>query len=270
MQKIGIYFSTKEHAQQTADEITTWLEKQGVAPVHIIRSGGKDIPELDLIISIGGDGSLLTVAALLEERVIPVLGVNAGNLGFLTSTKRDEVIKELESVLAGRYSIEKRLMLRSCIVGTDSPAPVLHDVLNDIVINREGLTRFVDISVTVNESLLTAFGGDGVIVATPTGSTAYSLSAGGPLLFPTLQGILITPICPHSLHSRPVIVPADQEISVTVHWEREDDTVSFARDGQRKNIVPSSSTVKIVQSPRTFHLVHGSQRSFYDLVREKL
>jgi len=270
MQKIGIFFSAKDHAKKISQDIHAWLVEKGKTVSTFSHIDKQAISDVDLLISVGGDGSLLTVASLLDRSDIPVLGVNAGNLGFLTSTKKEEVIKELESVFAGRYSIEKRIMIRTFLGADKSDENRCEHVLNDIVINREGLTRFVEISVEVNDSMLMRFGGDGVIIATPTGSSAYSLSAGGPLLYPTLEGILLTPICPHSLRSRPVIIPADQEVKITVHCEKEDDAVSITFDGQRKESIPSKSIVTVVKSPRYFNMVYCSQRSFYDVVREKL
>lgn len=270
MQKIGIYFSAKDHAKVISENIQSWLKEKGKTVYSFSHLDKKVISDVDFIISVGGDGSLLTVASLIKGHDIPVLGVNAGSLGFLTTTKKEEVIKELESIFAGRYSIEKRLMIRAYFGKEKTDATLCDDVLNDIVINREGRTRFLDITVEVGDSTLMKFGGDGVIIATPTGSTAYSLSAGGPLLFPTLSGILITPICPHSLRSRPVIVPANQEVRVTVCCEKEDDDALIICDGQRKSTIPSRSVVTIVKSPHCFNVVYCSQRSFYDVVREKL
>lgn len=270
MQKIGIYYSNKDHACVIAREISSWLEKIDKTVCDISSHADASFPDVDLVISVGGDGSLLTVASLLGERTIPVLGVNAGNLGFLTSTRQEEFIKELESVFQGQYSIEKRLMIRTCLAHDVSKELCGEDVLNDIVINREGLTRFITLSIYVDDSTLMRFGGDGLIISTPTGSSAYSLSAGGPLLFPTLEGILITPICPHSLRIRPIIVPAGQEIKIFVECERPEDKAAIVFDGQRKKVIDSGSVVTAKKSPKSFHLVYCSQRNFYDIVREKL
>jgi NAD+ kinase len=270
MQTIGIYYSNKDHAHAIAREISAWIKAQNKKVYDITACPNATIPDIDLVISVGGDGSLLRVAFLLGDRDIPVLGVNAGNLGFLTSTRQEEFIKELESVFQGQYSIEKRLMVRTYLGGGATKDLVHDDVLNDIVINREGLTRFLTLTIDVDDSTLMRFGGDGLIVSTPTGSSAYSLSAGGPLLFPTLEGILITPICPHSLRIRPVIVPAGQTIKITLECENSDDRAAIVFDGQRRNIIHSGSVVTVKKSPRSFQLVYCSQRNFYDIVREKL
>jgi len=267
MQTIGLVHNPeKEKAGQLAHEIAEWLcgRKKTVYTIT------DEIPEaIDMIISIGGDGTLLHLAGRLKERPIPVLGVNAGSLGFLTSVKASEIFTELEFILAGRYTIETRSMISATISGQAENVPEHFDVLNDVVINREGLTRFLTSTILVDRSPLTQFGGDGVILATATGSTAYSLSAGGPFLYPTLKDILITPLCPHSLKTRPVIIPHGATIEVVVTCEEATDRALVSFDGQEKRIIPSGARITVTESAYTFRVVRSSQRSFYDVIHEK-
>ncbi len=272
MQKIGLFYNTdREKSATLANDISEWLRDRGkevCALLHI--NPDDDLETLDLVISIGGDGSLLKVASIIKQHTVPVLGVNAGSVGFLTSVKAEEVFQELEAVIEGKFIAEERLMLTTFLKGDKAGEQECHEVLNDVVISREGMTRFLKISVHVDGSLLTQFGGDGVIISTPTGSSAYSLSAGGPLLYPTLQDILITPLCPHSLKSRPVVVPSNQEVTITLECEKEADKACIVFDGQLKKEIASHSDIMVKKSSCVFHLFTCSRRSYYNVIDEKL
>ncbi len=271
MQTIGIFYSKeKKKSSELAKNITGWLNKKAKKVCEITEDiSSNKFSDLDLIISIGGDGSLLKLASIIKERSIPVVGVNAGRLGFLTNIKENEVFQELELIFSGKYITEERLMLSACVKENSSREEECFSVLNDVVISREGVTRFLTITVSVDNNTVTQFGGDGVIVATPTGSTAYSLSSGGAFLFPSLEGIIITPVCPHSLQTRPVVVPSDTHIEIRLECEKKSDHAFVIFDGQEKRKVFSNSVVNIVKAPHSFHFITSSQRSYFDIVREK-
>ncbi len=267
MRKIAFYYNDKhKSAVVLFEQISDWLEKIGKEPIDYLKNNGA---EADLLVSIGGDGTLLKSASFVKDKNIPILGVNAGSLGFLTSSKADELRDTLLMIFEGRYTLEERLMLR-VFVESKKVENVIADVLNDVVITREGVSRFIGLSVEIDGVSLMEFGGDGVIVATPTGSSAYSLSAGGPLLYPTLEGMLITPLCPHSLKTRPVIVGASQRIKISLSGRKREHYASVIFDGQHKIRLEEGESVIVKRAPFNISLVHCVKRSFYDIIKEKL
>jgi len=269
MQTIGLFFNQKKkQCSDLADKITVWLKKEGrkVREISTDEQSHK-LPQMDFIICIGGDGSLIRLASVLQDVIIPVLGVNAGSLGFLTTVKKEEVFEELTCVLSGDYTTQDRFMLRAALKGKKAER---FSILNDIVVSREGSTRFLDVVVKVGKSIVANFGGDGVIISTPTGSTAYSLSAGGPLLYPTLESVVITPVCPHSLKTRACVVPSDVTITVQVFCERDNEHACAIFDGHEKRAVASGSTVTINKATHVFKLIHTTHRNYFDIVNEKL
>ncbi|MBU1863570.1 MAG: NAD(+)/NADH kinase [Candidatus Omnitrophica bacterium] len=270
MQKIGIFHNPqKEKAITFAHTISDWLIKQKKVVQDIVSDNEeKSISSLDLIICVGGDGSLLKLSSFLRGASVPIVGVNAGNLGFLTHVKEDEIFEELNQIFSGDYECEERLMLTVTIVRNNKVHASFH-VLNDVVISREGLARFLGIEVKVDNSTVTSFGGDGVIVATPTGSSAYSLSAGGPFLYPTLEAMVITPLCPHSLKRSTCVVPAHVTISITARGEGEDEHACVLLDGQEKKTIGSCDTVTVTKAPYSFRLIKSSRREYFDIVNEK-
>ena len=272
MQKVGIFFNQhNEKASLVAQSIKEWLGKKSKTVYSIIDKSSKDeIESLELVVSVGGDGSLLKVASICKGMDVPILGINAGNLGFLTSVKAEEVFEELESVLAGRYNDDERIMLNASLVNSNKESEEVLGILNDVVISREGLTRFLNVSISVDGDLLTEFGGDGVIIATPTGSSAYSMSAGGPLVYPSIEAIIITPLCAHSLRSRPIIVSASNSISISVRCENEEDLASVIFDGQMKRKVHSHADITVRKSSETVRVIKCSHRSYFDVIHEKL
>lgn len=238
---------------------------------------GVPLTESDVVLSLGGDGTLLHAARTLASSRVPILGVNVGRLGFLTELEVDELESGLERLLKGDYTIEERLMLAATTfsrpeqptveVGA-SARPETYLALNDIVITRGTLARIITMSVLVNGEHVADFIADGVIVATPTGSTAYSLSAGGPIVNPNLECIIITPICPHSLTARSVLVPADETIDIVIDNAYGEATLTA--DGQTTAFVNTGDTIRVQRAPWSARLVRLQHYNFYQVVYKRL
>jgi len=224
--------------------------------------------QVDLIIVFGGDGTLLSVARLDNIDQIPVLAVNLGSLGFLTEISADEIGPVIDKVFAGDYGIDRRMLLEAMLIqrGNDR-GPAFH-ALNDIVVNKGALARMMDMDTYVNDSYLNLFKADGLIICTPTGSTGYSLSAGGPIVYPSLNLISITPICPHTLTNRPLIISDDSIISVELKSESED--VFITVDGQVGMRMERYDRVVVRKSPKTLSLVKSPFRSYFEILKQKL
>lgn len=241
-----------------------------------IPGGGAQLAEevdsLDLLVSLGGDGSLLRAARLVMGKDVPVLGINLGNLGFLTSISGEDLAEGLSKVLSGEYSLERRRTLHASVVGPDGS--VRRDVaaLNDVVVHKSGVARVTNLDLWVRiggqEEEIGSFSGDGVVLSTPTGSTAYSLSAGGPIIVPELPCFLVTPICPHTLAVRPLVVPGDGEISVQA-FERGEPLV-LTVDGQEGYPLAEGDRVVVGMSDQTVPLVRLPGHSFFATLRQKL
>jgi len=223
--------------------------------------------EIDLYVVIGGDGTLLSVARSMAARPRPILGINLGGLGFLTETSLEEIEPALEEVLQGRYRLERRMSLE---VSHLRSGRVLtrRSVLNDVVINKGALARIVDLGVTVDRQFVTTYKADGLIVSSPTGSTAYSLSAGGPIIHPAMAALLIAPICPHTLTMRPLVVPETSRIEIALRTD--DSEVYLTLDGQVGYPLKTKDKVRVVRGPRPVLMVRSGRKSFYDVLRHKL
>jgi len=222
--------------------------------------------QADVVIVFGGDGTLLSAVRLLEGRPTPVLGVNLGGLGFMAEVRIEEFHDAIRKALAGQCSIEDRVMLKAWIhrSGGRIAQP---SVLNDIVLNKGALARIVHIDVAVDGQHLTTFHADGLIVSTPTGSTAYSLSAGGPILYPTLRSLLLTPICPHTLGNRPIVLPDDVTITAAISSGED---VYLTLDGQVGFPLEPGDVVEISKSVHTARLLIPCERDYFDVLRTKL
>ncbi len=223
---------------------------------------------VDLIIVFGGDGTLLSVARQEGVETIPVMAVNLGGLGFLTEISQDEITRVLDRVLAGNYSIDRRMMLDAAIYRVGNDTGATFQALNDIVVNKGALARMMDLDTSVNGSYLNRFKADGLIISTPTGSTGYSLSAGGPIVYPSLNLISITPICPHTLTNRPLIISDDSTISIELMSESED--VFLTVDGQVGMRMERNDRVVVKKSSKTLSLVKSPFRSYFEILKQKL
>jgi NAD+ kinase len=232
-------------------------------------ASGRDMAELaDALVVLGGDGTLLAASRLLQDRLIPVLGVNLGSLGFLTETTLGELYPTLQGVIDGRYEHEDRRLLRAVVHRRGRPE-VAADVLNDVVITKAGPSRIIELDVAVDRQFVSSFRADGIIVSSPTGSTAYNLAAGGPILHPTLPAVVVTPICPHMLTNRPLVVGDGTLVEVRLRDAR-DVEVYAALDGQETFAFVEGDFVTVTGSTRRLKLVTARNRDYYEVLRTKL
>ncbi len=270
IKKIAVVVNPKKvTASSLLLKLESWLKERQIQVMDTVSSSLADtLHEASLVVCLGGDGTLLHLAHHMKGRDIPVLGVNLGSLGFLTEVKEAEVYDELQSFLAGRFQVEERLML-SCRA-TSKAVQREYDfcALNDIVISREGLSRILQVEVCVGNEKLTSFAGDGVIVATPTGSTAYSLSAGGAVVHPKVDAILITPICPHASALRSILVDERERITVKIEAAKESSKGLLTADGQENVEIDDSYTVEISKHSHRLKLLKSSKRGYFATLRE--
>jgi NAD+ kinase len=242
----------------------------GVPPERPTASREQLPHECDLIVALGGDGTLIGVAGRIAESGadVPILGVNFGSLGFLTEITLPELYDALAAVLAGLATIEPRAMLAARTVRNDTPFAD-HVVLNDIVITKGALSRIIEMSVGVGDAPVTRVRADGLIIASPTGSTAYNLAAGGPIVHPAVDAILLTPIAPHTLTNRPIVIAGSSEVHVRPIMD-EHDEVFVTFDGQSGFPLRPNDLVSVRRAPRPVRIVRSASRSYFDVLREKL
>ena len=221
----------------------------------------------DLLLVLGGDGTLLAAARVAAPRGIPILPINMGSLGFLTSFTVDELYPALEETLAGRSSVSERVMLQVELLRGGSPVDQQH-VLNDAVINKSSLARMIELELLIDGDFVCRYRSDGLVVATPTGSTAYSLSAGGPILHPAVEAFVITPICPHTLSDRPVVVRDFSCIEVKLASNAESAFVTL--DGQKGVPIAEHDRIRITRSPQCLKLIQPPKKSYFEILRNKL
>ena len=256
------------HVERRGHEVRCDLEVAELVPdVSVAVCERTEIPDqVDLMIVLGGDGTLLSIARAAAVADTPVVGVNYGALGFLTSTPREDMYPALDRILSGEYRRTVRAMLQASLPEREDP--MAWDVLNDAVINKTSLARIAEIDVAVDDEFVARFRADGVIVATPTGSTAYSLAAGGPIVLPELSAILVTPISPHTLTNRPLVLPSDSVVRLTCRDHDEDMVLTL--DGQKGIVLDPCETVRVVASPHRFTLLRAGLLSYFDVLRTKL
>jgi NAD+ kinase len=231
-----------------------------------------DRQDVDLLITLGGDGTLLRGGRMIAGRETPVLGINLGYLGFLTAAGEDEIDAALAHLRAESYFLDRRFTLEAQIVHADGSEGECFVALNDVVLHKAGVARVVRLSIWVGEGIardeVGSFSGDGVIVATPTGSTAYSLSAGGPIIDPSLDCLVVTPICPHTLAVRPLVLPAGEPIRIQAHDRKEE--LVLTADGQTGRALTSGDTVVVRRGPVRIALVRFPGQTFFSTLRRKL
>jgi len=269
----------KEKTRETACRIIDWLNSKKLK-VCIEGNGGKEIgkeelncptekffKETDLIISLGGDGTLLRAARLAAAEDIPVFGVNLGGLGFLTQIGIDDLEKSLEKLYQGRYFLDERMMV-SCIVKRKEEEIKKFTALNDVVIGKGAFARIICLATYVNNDYVITYSADGLVVSTSTGSTAYSLSAGGPIVNPNINSIILTPICPHTLSARPFIIGENDQVKITL--ESSEEKVMVTIDGQEGFTLRPNDEVIIKKSDYKARLITFKEKSFYAILREKL
>ena len=285
IKRIGIVLKPHQpDALRTICDLTIWLAQKGIELVggpevereRVEHETGCSVPELegdklaesvDLILVLGGDGTMISTARMIGDHEVPVLGVNYGGLGYLAEFRIEELYTALESILSNNYRLDKRVMLRIDLQRGDQPVTSSR-VLNDVVINKSALARIIEIEAYLNQQFVNSFRADGLIVSTPTGSTAYNLSAGGPVIFPSMNAIVITPICPFTLSNRPIVVPDDAAIELRLKTDQEE--VALTLDGQVGVPLKVDDRVMICKSLTTFNLIQPSNRNYFDVLRDKL
>ena len=274
-----IYKRSFELARLEAQKLENWLKAKGLAVFSEEVSGGENLnshqdtpsifpKDMDSLVVLGGDGTLLGAARTVGQYGIPILGVNIGGLGFLTEIPLKRLYPAVEMMLQGRLEVESRLMLETRVL-RDKSEICRFPVLNDVVINKGALARIIDLDVHINDQFLTTFRSDGLIISTPTGSTAYNLSAGGPILYPTLTNFVVTPICPFSLTNRPIILPDSDIVSIGMGKESEEE-VSLTFDGQVGFDFSYGDRVVIHKSKNKIKLIKSPDQTYFEILRAKL
>lgn len=223
----------------------------------------------ELLITFGGDGTLLSVARHAPEHV-PILGVNMGTLGFLTEVRVEEFPEMLERVLAGEHFVEPRVTFDVSIRGRQRDESARYRVLNDVVINKGAVARIIEMKVTVAGNFVSTFRGDGLIVSTPTGSTAYNLSAGGPIIYPTMGAVVLTPICPHMLTNRPIVLPDELDVEIAITRDVEGHDIYLTLDGQEGIAITPKDRICVRKSAHPILLIQSPDKNYFDVLRNKL
>ena len=285
IKRIGIVLKPHQpDALKTICELVVWLAERDITlvggpqiereriehdtgcPVHEVESDHL-AAQVDLMLVLGGDGTMIATARMIGDQEVPVLGVNYGGLGYLAEFRIEELYSALELILSGNYRLDRRVMLAVELQRAGEPSKFSR-VLNDVVINKSALARIIEIETYLNAQYVSSFRADGLIVSTPTGSTAYNLSAGGPVIFPSMNAVVITPICPFTLSNRPIVVPDDAEIELLLKTEKEE--VALTLDGQVGFPLEVGDRVVIRKSRTTFNLIQPSNRNYFDVLRDKL
>jgi NAD+ kinase len=285
IKRIGLVLKPHQpEALQTTCELTKWLAERGIELLggpeiereRIEHATGCSVrqvqpeqlaDEVDLVLVLGGDGTMIATARLIGDTEVPVLGVNFGGLGYLAEFRFEELYAALESILAGNYRLDKRVML-DVELHRGKELVTRNRVLNDVVINKSALARIIEIEAYFNKQFVNSFRADGLIVSTPTGSTAYNLSAGGPVIFPSMNAVVVTPICPFTLSNRPIVVPDDAGIELCLKTENEE--VALTLDGQVGFSLQVEDRIVIKKSHTTFNLIQPANRNYFDVLRDKL
>jgi NAD+ kinase len=279
MKKIGIIAKNIPPAARALRKVAAWLAGKGRTVVldeqtaAVLGTRGcrpQDLPSLvDMVIVLGGDGTLLSAARLVaaSRRNVPIFGVNLGSLGFMAEVSLDELYPSLEEALAGKLEIAERMMLTASVIRKGRKIAE-YTVLNDAVVSKGAFARMVSLEVSVDEDFLTAIRADGLILATPTGSTAYSLSAGGPIIHPAIHCFVLTPICPHTLSNRPIAIPDRSLVSVKLVSESEG--ISLTLDGQVVTPLQQHDIVKAQKAKRRIKIFKHPTKDYYEILRTKL
>jgi NAD+ kinase len=278
--RVGIFAKVdRPEAREVVPRLAEWLTGRGrqvlleketaeliEQPRTAIRKS--DLPgQVDLIIVLGGDGTLLSMARLVGDLGVPLLGVNLGGLGFLTATTQEDLFPTLEALFRGEMMVEDRMMLAAQVVRRDERLTE-YVALNDVVITKSAMSRIITLAVSVEGQSATGYRADGLIISTPTGSTAYGLSAGGPIVYPTMDAVVLTPICSHTLTNRPIVLPANLRIEITVLTEQQE--VMLTLDGQVGVALKERDIVEVRRASPRIRLVRDPRRHFFSVLRTKL
>lgn len=263
IQTLGLFINPmKAEAQALVPEIEAACRAAGVA----LRMDQTAMEAADAVVVLGGDGTILRAIAAMDGRMKPVLGVNLGTLGFLTECMPSELTGCIAQLAAGNFWLEERMLLHARLDGDDT----VFTALNDVVVTRGSFSRMVQADAYVDEALATRYGGDGAVIASPTGSTAYSLSAGGPIVAPNLDCFILSPICPHTLSSRPLVVSAASRVRMELTPRGEDGAMLLAIDGDESRILTGAAVLHIRRSERALPFIRFGQNRFFELLQSKL
>jgi NAD+ kinase len=281
IQTVGIVARPRrEDLSRVVPPLIEWLRGHGVKVICDNETGGcigalagetlarEDLAGCaDLLIVLGGDGTLLSAARQAAPRKVPILAVNLGGLGFLTTVSLGELYAILDEIFSGRHRISERVMIEADVLRAGS---VIRKqiALNDAVLNKSALARIMDLELRVNDEYVTTYKADGLILSTPTGSTAYSLAAGGPIIYPIVEAFVITPICPHTLTNRPLVVP--DSVKIEIGLKSEDDAVFLTLDGQVGIELARDDRVLIRKAPDKLRLVRPAKKTYFEILRSKL
>lgn len=265
-QRVGIVPKKKSaEAADTVPYVEQFLKQKGL---DVFTDETRIGAEAELVVVLGGDGTLIHAASLLHGRPAPILGINMGSLGFMTEVPQSEMYPVLDHILAGKASMSRRIKLRVHLHRTSDPRPIVEgEVLNDVVIHKDALAPMCELDTRSTGSYVTTYKADGVIVATPTGSTAYSLAANGPILLPTMRGLIVAPICPHTLTQRPLVLPDEENIEIFLINDSE---VYLSLDGQKGHRMERGDRVQVKQSANAVMLVNNPNIDFFGILRKKL
>ncbi len=247
-----------------ADKLGKWLHDKGIS-ISLNRID----PDMDILIILGGDGTLLHIAAEAARYSIPVIGINLGHLGFLTELTEKEAEEALERIISGAILIENRLMLKARLLQNGAEQGHRY-ALNDVVINKNSLDRILHLSAQADEEFITTYKADGLIISTPTGSTAYNLSAGGPLVYPGLSSILVTPICPFMLSSRPILLPSNRTIAIRFETQDSTENANIIIDGQASWSMHKDDILEIRAAEHPLRLIVSPHKDYFAILRNKL
>jgi NAD+ kinase len=277
LKKIGLVIKSDAKAKRKADELEKWLISRNIETIRkkTVESGQKNTEnglspapaDLDCIFVLGGDGTFLSAVRWIGDQDIPILGIKFGAVGFLAEIAEENLYPTAEKVLAGDFILRPRMRLSVQVIRKNETL-IRGTVLNDVVINRGALARLAHIETFIDDHYLTTYSADGLIVATPTGSTAYSLAAGGPVIHPAVQGIILTPICPFTLTNRPLIVPESVNIKIRLVKGSSDIVLTF--DGQKGLDIDDRDEIVIQKGSHPVHLITLPDRQYFDILKNKL
>lgn len=270
----------KAEAWDLARQLGEWCQPRGIlmklrateelpqwGVTLLAENNGELAEDVDMLVSLGGDGTMLGVARFIGKRQVPVLGVNLGSLGYLTEFTKEELFTALEELHEGSFFLDRRMLLDVKMV-RGGKTVASHRALNEAVVNFGSPVRMIELECHINGMFVNSFRADGMILATPTGSTAYSLSAGGPIVHPSMSAILLTPICPHTLSNRPVVVPGESVVDLT--FPQASDGVVLTVDGQVEINLEPGDQVTVLRSQTTFDLIRPTNRNYFEVLRRKL
>ncbi len=267
-QYIGLIVKKDKKAREKAEELKKWLSGKKIK-VITAENFQDDLPRNDFlcIIVLGGDGTFLSAARLVGSRDIPLMGVKFGEVGFLAESVEDNLFTAVQAVLDGRFIIEERMRLQVTVM-REKKEVISVEVLNDVVINKSALSRLAYSAVYINSDYLTTFKADGLIVATPTGSTAYSLAAGGPVIHPAVPGIVLTPICPFTLTNRPLVIPDSAEVEIRLEGDPTDIVLTF--DGQEGLNINSRDRIFVKKGKNPVKMISLAEQNYFKVLKARL